>query len=141
MPLPSISLINDNAKRNIPANITSSKVGVSFHSKWVGEDLEKIRRTSPWFSVVSDLYPSEVVAIFRHLHDEITSSKPENKAAQADLIHYHNLCANHIALLFIVLTGMRLPMLSLSINNHTMITAARQYLIKDFNAKLGFVTI
>ncbi|MGL5907688.1 MAG: hypothetical protein ACRCZA_13395 [Shewanella sp.] len=113
--LPSISLLNDNAKRNIPADITNSQVGVSFHSKWVGEDLEKYADESVKYGSNRLRPESEIVAIFRLLHDEITSSKPENKAAKTALIHYHNLCANHIALLFILLTGMR-PTHAISIN-------------------------
>ena len=116
--LPNISLLNDNAKRNIPADITSSKVGVSFHSKWVGEDLEKYADESVCYGSSRLIPESKIVAIFSHLHDEITSSKPENKAGQAALIHYHNLCANHTALLFILLTGMR-PTHAISINKQS----------------------
>ena len=116
--LTNISLLNNNAKRNIPAEITSSKVGVSFHNKLIGEDLEKYADKSIKYGSHRLIREGEIVTIFRHLHDEITSLKPNDKPSHEAFIRYHNLCANHIALLFILLTGMR-PTHAISINKQS----------------------
>ncbi|QIJ04127.1 MULTISPECIES: hypothetical protein [Shewanella] len=116
--LPDISLLNDNARRNIPADITNSRVGVSFHNKLIGEELEKHIDESINYGSQRILPESEIVAIFRNLNDEIISSTSAKKLSATALIDYHNLCANHVALLFILLTGTR-PTHAISINKQS----------------------